>query len=331
MNDNNDNILVSVIVPVYNTGNKLLNCIKSIVDNTLKDIEVIIVDDGSDSKTASLCDSCMHLSSVVKVYHIENKGVSGARNFGINKANGIYTTFVDSDDILHKDALEVMYKTITEEKSDIVVCGHRELLTNGKEVCRFNTKVKEQWIDEDVLIEFFKGNKMGWNVWGKLYKTSIIKDICFPIKYKVAEDMFFLYKVCKVTKKIVYYDVILYDYIDQQESAMADDNCAKFFEVYELIKKVCLDNKKNCNNDVIKSWKEYFYLKNTLWLLKFILGKDSKKKYLDRINNIRIELINSVNKNAIKKLRVNNKIEFYLIKYFYSFFIIYASKVYKRN
>ena len=105
-------ILVSIIVPVYNVEKYLERCIDSLVNQTLKDIEIILVDDGSTDDSGNICDKYAKKDKRIKVIHKENGGLSDARNIGLSIANGRYLQFVDSDDFIHKQMIEILYNTI---------------------------------------------------------------------------------------------------------------------------------------------------------------------------------------------------------------------------
>ena len=118
---------ISIIIPVYNSGEQLYDCVKSIQNSTYKHFEIIIVDDGSNDETAKICDNCSAECDNVKVYHTENKGVSAARNFGINQSKGDYITFVDSDDTVEPSMLMELLTACRLNNSEISIIGYREI------------------------------------------------------------------------------------------------------------------------------------------------------------------------------------------------------------
>ena len=315
--------LISVIIPVYNTGEELINCVESIVNNTYTNVEVIIIDDGSRLETAKLCDICCDHFQNIKVFHRKNKGVSSSRNFGLEHCNGEYIMFVDSDDLLKKDAIEILYNLCSKQDVDFAMAGYTECMNNEKRIGINTNGEKFIWENEEILCEFLIGEKIGWNVWAKLYRKSILKEIRFPIGKRTAEDMFFIYQVCKVSSKSVLRCVSVYDYVKQSYSTMADSNCKKFFDTYEMIKSVWSECENSDSNE-LKNNGRVFYIKNTLWFLRFILAKDTDRKYKKEILQVRKELLRVIRKYGTSMLAKKTKIESWLVRIMFPVFKIYA-------
>ena len=131
-------ILVSIIVPVYNVEKYLERCLDSLINQTLKDIEIILVDDGSTDDSGNICDKYAKKDKRIKVIHKENGGLSDARNIGLSIANGRYLQFVDSDDFIHKQMIEILYNTIINNNADISICDFDKVYENTK--IKYNTK-----------------------------------------------------------------------------------------------------------------------------------------------------------------------------------------------
>lgn len=125
---------ISIIIPVYNTGKYLNRCIDSIICQTYKDLDIIIVDDGSLSETADICDSIAEADSRIRVFHKQNEGVSVARNYGLSYAKGDYIGFVDSDDWIAPNMYERLLVQLTQNKVDIVYCDALTIWDNGNEL-----------------------------------------------------------------------------------------------------------------------------------------------------------------------------------------------------
>lgn len=289
--------LVSVIIPVYNTGVILKDCINSILNNDYQNIEILLIDDGSEKETAELCN-CISKSDIrIKVVHQDNGGVSSARNTGIEYAKGNYIMFVDADDQIATNLINTLLEECNKNKADIALCGHKECYGGGKYIeknCAGSIEIKKE---KEILKEFFGSNKIGWNVWGKLYKKEVVGNTRFLIGKKTAEDMFFVYEVLKKAKKIVIGKEPLYYYIKNNDSAMADVNCNKFFDTYDLINKVYEDEFIDVE---MQMYKTEFYINSSLWFFKFIIAKDKEKRYRKRIENLRIQFLNNVENNGIE-------------------------------
>lgn len=314
------NELVSVIIPVYNVGEILKESVNSLLLGEYQKIEILIVDDGSDEQTTRMCDDIAGKDERIKVIHQQNMGVSGARNTGIDCAKGDYILFVDADDKAEKQLISTLLDDCKKNGADIAISGYREWYEVDKyeEVnCSKEFSIKEE---KEVLKEFFLSNKIGWNVWAKLYKKDVIGNIRFVEGKKTAEDMFFVYEVLKNAKKIVIHEEPLYNYIKQENSAMADTNCEKFFDTFYLINEVYKDNSIDSE---LEQEKLSFYLKSGLWFFRFIIAKDKKHEYQELILNARVEFLNNIKGRKID-CGIRSKIEVFMLKYVYFVFKMFA-------
>ena len=171
--------LISVIVPVYKVEKYLDRCVESIVNQTYKNLEIILVDDGSPDNCGAMCDNWAEKDSRIKVIHKENGGLSDARNAGMNTATGDLMGFVDSDDYISPDMYQLLYENMLENNSDISACGVQivfeddrpaNLLTKDSNIVLNTGEAMKAIIEESYLKQ---------PVWYKLYKTELIKDIPF--------------------------------------------------------------------------------------------------------------------------------------------------------
>mgnify|MGYP000189368554 FL=1 len=225
---------VSVIIPVYNVENYLRKCLNSLVNQTLKDIEIIVVNDGTLDNSQEIIDEYVkkYPKKVVSIIQ-ENGGQGAARNTGLLHAKGEYIGYVDSDDYVEENMYEELYKKAKEEDSDIVICGNNVV----KENYEFLSK-------EDVDKEFLLG-KMA--VWNKIYKKNIIVDNKIQFRSKVwYEDLDFTMKVYFSSKKISYVDKALYNYLLREGSTMNNNNIKRNLELIEAFDSLidyCKDKK----------------------------------------------------------------------------------------
>lgn len=225
---------VSVIIPVYNVENYLRKCLNSLVNQTLKDIEIIVVNDGTLDNSQEIIDEYVkkYPKKVVSIIQ-ENGGQGAARNTGLLHAKGEYIGYVDSDDYVEENMYEELYKKAKKEDSDIVICGNNVV----KENYEFLSK-------EDVDKEFLLG-KMA--VWNKIYKKNIIVDNKIQFRSKVwYEDLDFTMKVYFSSKKISYVDKPLYNYLLREGSTMNNNNIKRNLELIEAFDSLidyCKDKK----------------------------------------------------------------------------------------
>jgi glycosyltransferase len=210
MKTESNNILISVIVPVYNAERFLSKCIESILDQTFKDFELLLINDGSKDKSLDICNEYFEkFPNKIKIFNNKNMGCSATRNFGIEHSQGNYLLFIDSDDWIEKDMLEKMYQKTLQEDSDVVISGiFREdniLNVVSKQTPKY-TNNPYFWFDTDALVEF---------ACNKLHKKSIIieNDLTFPINSHAGEDMVFNVFSLINSKKISVVPNELYHYI----------------------------------------------------------------------------------------------------------------------
>lgn len=315
--------LVSIIIPVYNSGDTLRRCVKSILNSDYENIEIIIIDDGSYKETADICDELKNQEKV-QVYHQKNAGVSSARNTGIDFSKGEFITFVDADDSIERTLISTLVNSCVEKNSDIAICGYKEWYDN-KHYTKYNLTDETEVLKNDMILKsFFLENKIGWNVWAKLYEKSVIGNTRFIEDKKNAEDMYFVYNVLKKTNKLVISGEALYNYIRTNFSAMSDPNCMKFFDTFELINKVYYDK---TTNQSLETEKIQFYIKRQLWFFRFINAKDKKNKYRNEIEIARQLFLNNV-KNIDNKINYSGKVKFelFLLHYLYPVFRLMSLK-----
>lgn len=304
--------LVSVIIPAYNSGERIKSCVSSILQSTYPSIEIIVVDDGSSKTDAHIYDSLQSLSERIRIIHQENTGVSGARNTGINCSRGEFITFVDADDTIDSELISTLVRNLKKHKADVSECGYKEYFDKINYLS-VTCEKKKELVGSDILECFFTSNTIGWSVWGKVYKRSVIGETRFKLGRRTAEDMFFVYEILKKSKKIIVDEHLLYNYIRQSDSAMADTNCEKFFDTYDLITEVYEDE---LSNKKLKKAQLEFYISKMLWFFRFIICKDKKKLYSEQIQRARVFFLQNIKMSKIKCTRKQN-IELFLFKYTY--------------
>lgn len=199
---------VTVIVPVYNVEKYLRKCLDSLINQTYKNLEIIVVDDGSTDNSVKICDEFANKDNRITVIRQKNGGISIARNVGLDKMTGSYVIFVDSDDYLEINAVEKFLKISITEGADIV-CSETIIIFKDRIVHnsnKENEKYSTELIKEKILLD-----KLGNHVITKFYKAELWKNIRFPEKL-VYEDFYIMPSVCVNAKKIVYKCEPLYYY-----------------------------------------------------------------------------------------------------------------------
>ena len=191
------NELVSVIIPVYNVADYLPACIESVKAQTYKEIQIILVDDGSNDGSGELCDKAATEDERITVIHRENGGLSAARNTGIAAAKGEFICFLDSDDLLDADFVERLYVIAKEKSADVVACGFVRF-GDDSDIAKNNDSEKQEKVTEysnkQAVREVIKERNVKSVAWNKLYKSSLFKELKFP-EGKLHEDEFFINKI----------------------------------------------------------------------------------------------------------------------------------------
>ena len=211
--------LISVIVPVYKVEKYLDRCVQSIVDQTYRNLEIILVDDGSPDNCGAMCDAWAEKDSRIRVIHKENGGSAQARNAGLDYATGEYISFVDSDDYIHTDMLFFLMQTIRIAESDIAECNYRVVDDNTDylEVPGNDTLVC--YSTEQALRENIRDCTCRQLVWNKLYACRTLDGVRF-VEKKFIDDEFFTYRAIAQSKKIAVTSKPYYFYRQQSGSAM---------------------------------------------------------------------------------------------------------------
>lgn len=205
--------LVSVVLPIYNVENYLNRCIESVVKQTYKNIEIILVDDGSPDNCPQICEEWAKKDRRIRVIHKKNGGLSDARNAGIEIACGQYITFIDSDDFVDEDFISYLFKLIKDNNADISICEYRYISERGK---LYNHPINTEEIrilsQKDGLKELLQMKIYSNSAWGKLYKTEHFNDIRYPYG-RLFEDIPTTYKVFMKCNTIAFGARCLYNYM----------------------------------------------------------------------------------------------------------------------
>ena len=213
--------LISVIVPVYKVEKYLDRCVQSIVDQTYRNLEIILVDDGSPDNCPAMCDAWAAKDSRIKVLHKENGGLSDARNAGMAVATGFYMGFVDSDDYIAPEMYRLLYERLTADGSDIAACGVEMVFEDGSP-SRILTKAGTCVLAHDEAMEaVICESWLKQPVWYKLYKTALIREISFPVG-KYHEDVFWTWQAVAQAQHVSIFHTPCYFYLQRTGSIMGE-------------------------------------------------------------------------------------------------------------
>ena len=209
MVEKNVNPKISIIVPVYKVEQYLHRCLDSIVAQTFTDWECILIDDGSPDKSGAICDEYASKDNRFKVIHQENKGVSAARNAGLEAAKGEWIGFVDSDDWIEPNMYDYLYTTSQKNHPDCVICGF---------FGQHKKRIKKMCGTEESIIQLFNNKGFGGFSFLRLLSAEKIQNIRFDITVKYMEDVKFFYEIFKNCKKIYWDNEPLYHYEQRNDS-----------------------------------------------------------------------------------------------------------------
>ena len=302
---------ISVVIPVYKVEEYLDECLESVVNQTYKNLEIILVDDGSPDNCPKICDEWAKKDNRIKVIHKKNGGISDARNAGIKEATGNYISFVDSDDYIEKNLYEIAIKKIKQNEVQIFIFGRSYLYGNKKESKNSN-EVELIMDTQDALDKMNMFQYYDDATWDKIYERKLFDNIEYP-KGKLCEDWYTTYKVIDRAKKVVFNSTPLYVYRQRQNSITHSNNVKvnrepiyASKEVLEFIRKKYPNIEKNALSKYVFAcigvYNNYlYYTKNT-------------KKEKEELLHIVKENYKNVIKN--KDLTGSRKMQLFLVRRF---------------
>ena len=318
--------LITVIVPIYRVEKYLNRCIDSILKQTYKNLEIILVDDGSDDKCPEICDQYKQIDNRIYVIHKVNGGLSEARNFGLKNAKGKYVCFIDSDDYISYNMIEILYNAVYENDADISICNFEYYFENKQRAEQLNItkniEISKIEIDtgEQAVLKIYGKQAVQYTVaWNKLYKKSLFANITYPVN-RYHEDEFTTYKLLYLANKVIYVDTTCYYYLQRENSITSVFN-QKRLDVLKAYDERLEYFKKN-NLIYTKTFIEYLNIL-TYYYYKFeeIIDQSSMIKIINKMNNlgfnykfvpfkmkIRI-IIFKINKKLYKKLFIKKEDE----------------------
>lgn len=303
--------LISVIMPVYNVEIYLSKCLKSVINQTYENLEIILVDDGSSDKSGQICDEFAIYDKRIMVIHQENRGISDARNRALDEINGEYVVFIDSDDCVGKFYVQNLYFLAKKYSVNIAItsfCLNFKYL-NECEITHEKVLIHSS---KQCLKNMFYDRFYGHYVCHKIYKSEIFKYIRFP-KGKIYEDIAISPELLKKVQKIAFCNVKDYFYRRHRNSltgANFNINELDFINIYENLKLNCADNE--LKNAIICS--------QTNILLAYIC-KVNDKNLLKRLDLMA--------KDCLKSLKFNADIPFYTMLKFV-IYALFGYKIYKK-
>lgn len=299
-----ENLLITVVVPVYNVEPYLNRCLDSILSQTYKNIEVILIDDGSNDGSEDICDEYETKFSVIRVFHKANGGLSDARNRGIKEARGAYITFVDSDDFITCDYVEYLHSLIISYNADISICNY--IVTYNNEIV-LNKKNNIVYYEDSLhaLSGMLYQKTFSPSAYGKLFKVILFNEVYFPLG-KLYEDIGTIFEIICKANKIVYGKSAKYGYFYRQTGIVRSQFSIKKMDyVYNMNEIVCqtVENYPQLYNAALSRYlwgcvhilvqfsckeikennKEYIFLKSELKKYCNIVFKDKEVRLKNKL------------------------------------------------
>ncbi len=295
-------VKVSIITPVYNVEECIERSIKSVMNQTCKDFELLLIDDGSKDKSIDIARGVLENSSInYKIITQKNSGVSAARNRGIKEASGEYITFLDSDDYIDHKFVERMYEKAQETKCEIVFCDYSEVDAKGNVLVQNRTNYLNDFISgkQAALMQLKDDITIGMR--SAIYKSSIIQDnnLLFDTKRKYGEDMVFVVKALLYAKKVISVNEVLAFYVIWGNS-VTQNVSLKHLDCYYSYIDLLNDIKDDESLTKIKSFLVEFKIPYSISHVFSVLGKDS---------NFHEELFKFLNKDDVRKYLKNYKMQ----------------------
>ena len=303
--------LISVIVPVFNVEKYLDHCILSILNQTYKNLEIILVNDGSTDSCPLMCDQYAIYDSRIKVIHKINEGTSSARNVGLDIVTGKYITFVDSDDSVTEDYIEVLYDALEKTNSQISI-GEFLKVKSEEFVIKRDTILNEsfQIFSPREAVQKMYNNPLSINfvtVWGNLYQMDLFKSLRFPFG-KIAEDEYLNYQLFFAANHIVHTPNKIYNYFTRQGSITTSPFSLNRLDVLQALEERIIFFKNLSEFQLMNESLIFYFYELIGHLRKFIKGfpnekliiNDLKKKIRDSSKTI----ILSKQISIIRKIRV---------------------------
>ena len=300
-----NNTLVSVIIPVYNVENYLCKCLDSVVAQTYKNIEVILVDDGSFDRCGQICDEYARKYPIMKVIHQSNKGLSEARNNGIKVAKGEFITFIDSDDYIENDYIEYLTDLQKQYNADIAIGGYRYVYEGSKKSKHSHAEKIVLMTAEEALIRMNYTDGFGATAWAKLYRREIVLQYPYP-KGKLYEDLATTYKIFSDARTIVFGSRVIYYWVQRKGSIMRRIFDERQLDGIEAANEQLKFIESNYPSGIMAAKYRCVAKAVELMALNFRSGGDIKvyQKLKDYMNDFIIGIVNDSNVRVSMKLRI---------------------------
>lgn len=314
------NYLISIIVPIYNVDKYLEECIESLKNQTYKNLEIILINDGSADNSEQICREEAKQDNRIVFINKKNGGAASAKNKGLKVAKGDYITFVDSDDFIEPDMIEYMVNTIKKYNSDIIQCSFINLYKNTEKFKQ--DKIVEQRISSKDFLELFLTKWDSSLFWNKLFKRDVIENVFFK-EGRCIDDEFFTYKCVINSKSIVTSNKIVYNYRMRKSGVMKSESSQKqilkdrvdyLYERYDLVRTLYKDLYKDFLENLLTYYliisKDYYVDEKLLDYMKDNLKSIKGKIITSNIDiRVKIQILKFMMTKSHKYIQSKNQLE----------------------
>lgn len=276
--------LVSVIVPIYNVEKYLNKCVDSIISQSYKNLEILLIDDGSTDSCPAICDNYAEADPRVKVFHKKNEGLSKTRNFAVSVMTGNYYCFVDGDDSVHCDYIMTMYNTMIDNQADISMCSYFYVWNDGRKKLTRNTEFSEDTVFTDTGLDALRkilyGKTYAPSCWCKLYDKSKTNLYCQP--YLTGEDVLAAAGYFPAFNKVAMSNKPLYFYLQNDASLTKVFKPKNIYDTVltaDEIYKISVETSKTLTNAAA-----YYLIEKNLMVLMKLYGHEGQE---DKIKHIK--------------------------------------------
>lgn len=306
---------VSIVVPVFNAENYLDDCLSAILIQTLQDIEVILVDDGSSDNSGEMCDMYAESDPRIKVIHQKNYGVSYARNMGISVATGDYLGFVDSDDFIALDMFECLYDCASNYNADIAIVNMQVIYQDGKKSKVGADGEETLWNgSEDIITCFLRQNSWGVSANNKIYKKEIYKKVKFDDTKKINEDKLYCFQAILLAERVCKKNTPKYFYIKRLNSSSTTVFTAKYFDALIIGDKI--EEVIKIQYPSLQVYARVNKIQTYLRIIKLLCIRNGRKEFAKEY----IEIRNFLEKQSLslckQYLKTTDFIRLVLLRYF---------------
>ena len=300
MQQKQEESLVSIIIPVYKVEKYLDRCVKSVVDQTYKNLDIILVDDGSPDSCPEICDKWVAKDLRIRVLHKKNGGLSDARNKGMEIALGEYIAFIDSDDWIDGNWIETLITEAKRKKCEIAI-GCTRLCSDEDETILLRGKKGGVYSNVNMVCDLIEGKNVFPTACDKLYKTELVTDELFKIG-KINEDEFWTWRILWKANKVVCCENVNYNYFQNSESIMGSkysvkrlDGLDARLERYNALKQI-EEIGNVCNKRLV--WDCIYHMQQVcLWM-----KAEDKKKAIEHIKDVADQIdYKTIHTNSLKE------------------------------